>query len=114
MLNLKRHSDFHPESNIQKLLKLRNVFIEKIFFFFLLNFQVKLVFNKSVSWVRVRDDHILTVDRITFIADERFHAFYAAETVGLHQQQQQSRFVHFFFLGFLGGLRTYSASSVRF
>lgn len=27
----------------------------------------------------MRDDHILTVDRITFIADERFHAFYAAE-----------------------------------
>lgn len=35
------------------------------------------MFNKSVSWVRVRDDHILTVDRVTFIADERFHAYYA-------------------------------------
>lgn len=34
------------------------------------------MFNKSVSWVRVRDDHILTVDQITFIADERFHAFH--------------------------------------
>lgn len=29
-----------------------------------------------MSWVRVRDDHILTVDRVTFIADERFHAFH--------------------------------------
>lgn len=28
-----------------------------------------------MSWVRVRDDHILTVDRVTFIADERFNAF---------------------------------------
>lgn len=38
---------------------------------------MKKLYNKSVSWVRVRDDHILTVDRVTFIADERFHAFYA-------------------------------------
>lgn len=60
-----------------------------------LNFQVKLVFNKSVSWVRVRDDHILTVDRITFIADERFHAFYAAETTG---QQPRFVFTHSLFL----------------
>lgn len=30
-----------------------------------------------MSWVRVRDDHILTVDRVTFIADERFHAYYS-------------------------------------
>ncbi|XP_055301904.1 uncharacterized protein LOC129568256 isoform X2 [Sitodiplosis mosellana] len=41
--------------------------------------KVRLVFNKSVSWVRVRDDHILTVDQITFIADERFHAYHAME-----------------------------------
>lgn len=40
---------------------------------------MRLVFNKSVSWVRVRDDHILTVDQITFIADERFHAYHATE-----------------------------------
>lgn len=26
-------------------------------------FQVKQLGNKSVSWVRVRDDHILSVDR---------------------------------------------------
>ncbi|XP_039949865.1 neural cell adhesion molecule L1 isoform X2 [Bactrocera tryoni] len=30
--------------------------------------------NKSVSWVRVRDGHILTVDRAVFIADQRFLA----------------------------------------
>lgn len=29
--------------------------------------------------MRVRDDHILTVDQITFIADERFHAYHATE-----------------------------------
>uniref|UniRef100_A0A182N285 Ig-like domain-containing protein n=1 Tax=Anopheles dirus TaxID=7168 RepID=A0A182N285_9DIPT len=38
--------------------------------------KVKQLGNKSVSWVRVRDDHILTVDRMTFIADERFQSFY--------------------------------------
>lgn len=43
---------------------------------FYYDFQVKRVFNKSVSWVRVRDDHILTVDQTTFIADERFHALH--------------------------------------
>lgn len=32
--------------------------------------------NKSVSWVRLRDEHILTVDRMVFIADERFNAFH--------------------------------------
>lgn len=40
--------------------------------------QISQVSNKSVSWVRVRDDHILTVNRVTFIADERFHSFYDA------------------------------------
>ncbi|KAJ6635063.1 Zwei Ig domain protein zig-8, partial [Pseudolycoriella hygida] len=40
--------------------------------------KVKQIFNKSVSWVRVRDHHILTVDRTTFIADERFHAYYSS------------------------------------
>lgn len=50
-----------------------------IFFLSLSLAQVRLVFNKSVSWVRVRDDHILTVDQITFIADERFHAYHATE-----------------------------------
>lgn len=36
--------------------------------------------NKSVSWIRVRDDHILTVDRLTFVADDRYQAFYAEGT----------------------------------
>lgn len=54
------------------------------FFFHLFcgRLQVRLVFNKSVSWVRVRDDHILTVDQITFITDERFHAYHATENGG--------------------------------
>ena len=38
--------------------------------------------NKSVSWIRVRDDHILTVDRLTFIADDRYQAFYS-DTTGM-------------------------------
>ncbi|XP_077290165.1 lachesin-like isoform X2 [Arctopsyche grandis] len=37
--------------------------------------KVKQLGNKSVSWIRRRDAHILTVDRYTFIADERFQAF---------------------------------------
>lgn len=36
--------------------------------------------NKSVSWIRRRDAHILTVDRFTFIADERFQAFLVEAT----------------------------------
>lgn len=53
-------------------------------------FQVKIVFNKSVSWVRVRDDHILTVDQITFIADERFHAYHSTENNGHSSISSQS------------------------
>ena len=30
--------------------------------------------NESVSWVRGRDSHILTVDSEVFISDERFHS----------------------------------------
>ncbi|XP_044735845.1 zwei Ig domain protein zig-8-like isoform X2 [Chrysoperla carnea] len=37
--------------------------------------KVKQLGNKSVSWIRRRDAHILTVDRYTFIADGRFQAF---------------------------------------
>ncbi|XP_055679691.1 zwei Ig domain protein zig-8-like isoform X2 [Lutzomyia longipalpis] len=44
--------------------------------------KVKQLGNKSVSWVRVRDDHILSVDRMTFIADERFQSYYV-ETTGV-------------------------------
>ncbi|KAL7037356.1 hypothetical protein ACKWTF_009178 [Chironomus riparius] len=44
--------------------------------------KVRQLGNKSVSWVRVRDDHILTVDRMTFIADERFQSFFV-ETTGI-------------------------------
>lgn len=36
--------------------------------------KVKQLGNKSVSWIRRRDAHILTVDRYTFIADDRFQA----------------------------------------
>lgn len=34
----------------------------------------------QVSWIRNRDSHILTVDRYTFISDERFTAWHEAPT----------------------------------
>ncbi|XP_068217805.1 inactive tyrosine-protein kinase 7-like [Palaemon carinicauda] len=36
--------------------------------------------NISISWIRSRDSHILTVDRYTFIADERFQAWHEEDT----------------------------------
>lgn len=42
--------------------------------------KVKQLGNKSVSWIRRRDAHILTVDRYTFIADDRFQAFLVEAT----------------------------------
>ncbi|XP_049793478.1 protein sidekick-2-like [Schistocerca nitens] len=42
--------------------------------------RIKQLGNKSVSWIRRRDAHILTVDRYTFIADERFQAFLVEAT----------------------------------
>ncbi|XP_045513802.1 hemicentin-2-like [Pieris brassicae] len=42
--------------------------------------KVRQLSNKSVSWIRRRDAHILTVDRFTFIADERFQAFLVEAT----------------------------------
>ena len=38
--------------------------------------------NKSVSWVRGQDSHILTVDRETFISDRRF--------LSMHRRQKMS------------------------
>ena len=35
-----------------------------------------LFFSFKVSWVRMRDADILTVDRYTFVGDERFEAHY--------------------------------------
>jgi len=32
--------------------------------------------NKSVSWIRERDSHIITVDQETFISDDRFETFH--------------------------------------
>ncbi|CAH2009768.1 unnamed protein product [Acanthoscelides obtectus] len=42
--------------------------------------KIKQLGNKSVSWIRRRDAHILTVDRYTFIADDRFQAFFVEAT----------------------------------
>ncbi|KAF2369156.1 Immunoglobulin I-set [Trinorchestia longiramus] len=46
---------------------------------------VRQLGDKSVSWVRMRDADILTVDRYTFVGDERFEAQYSsvAETWNL-------------------------------
>jgi len=41
--------------------------------------------NKSVSWVRGRDSHILTVDRETFISDRRF--------ISIHRKEKMSDIV---------------------
>ncbi|XP_076044503.1 uncharacterized protein LOC143027209 [Oratosquilla oratoria] len=38
---------------------------------------VRQLGDKSVSWVRMRDADILTVDRYTFVGDERFEAHYS-------------------------------------
>lgn len=38
------------------------------------------LFLLQVSWIRTRDSHILTVDRYTFISDERFMAWHEAQT----------------------------------
>ena len=40
----------------------------------------RLLIMLQVSWIRRRDAHILTVDRYTFIADERFQAFLVEAT----------------------------------
>ena len=41
---------------------------------------LRLLIVLQVSWIRRRDSHILTVDRYTFIADERFQAFLVEAT----------------------------------
>nr|XP_045608235.1 uncharacterized protein LOC123764426 isoform X2 [Procambarus clarkii] len=41
---------------------------------------VRQLGDKSVSWVRMRDADILTVDRYTFVGDERFESHYSTAT----------------------------------
>ncbi|XP_066247056.1 lachesin-like [Euwallacea similis] len=55
--------------------------------------KVKQLGNKSVSWIRKRDAHILTVDKFTFIADDRFQAFpvETADTWTLQVKYVQAR-----------------------
>ena len=45
--------------------------VEMFSFSFLIHF-FSYLNNESVSWVRGRDSHILTVDSEVFISDERF------------------------------------------
>lgn len=49
--------------------------------------------NQSISWVRSRDSHILTVDHYTFISDQRFQAWHEpdSETWTLQVKYVQER-----------------------
>ncbi|EDV41980.1 uncharacterized protein Dana_GF17231 [Drosophila ananassae] len=38
--------------------------------------QIHRLSDKPVSWVRIRDNHIISVDETTFIADERFQSIF--------------------------------------
>nr|CAH7744973.1 unnamed protein product [Callosobruchus chinensis] len=46
----------------------------------LLNCKVKNLGNRTVSWVRHRDIHLLTVGRYTYTSDQRFEAVHAPHT----------------------------------
>ncbi|SPP84463.1 uncharacterized protein LOC117586430 [Drosophila guanche] len=41
--------------------------------------QIHRLSDKPVSWVRMRDNHIISVDETTFIADERFQSIFQEE-----------------------------------
>ncbi|XP_065079024.1 zwei Ig domain protein zig-8-like [Ochlerotatus camptorhynchus] len=45
-----------------------------------LNCRVKNLGNKTVSWVRHRDIHLLTVGRFTYTSDQRFQSVHNAQT----------------------------------
>ncbi|XP_035917563.1 zwei Ig domain protein zig-8-like [Anopheles stephensi] len=45
-----------------------------------LNCRVKNIGNKTVSWVRHRDIHLLTVGRFTYTSDQRFQAVHNPQT----------------------------------
>ncbi|XP_067619926.1 uncharacterized protein dpr17 [Eurosta solidaginis] len=40
---------------------------------------VHRIMNKPISWVRLRDGHIVSVDQATFIADQRFQSIFQGE-----------------------------------
>ncbi|XP_018019333.1 uncharacterized protein LOC108675815 [Hyalella azteca] len=54
--------------------------------------RIKNLGNKSVSWFRKRDSHILTVDRNTFIADDRFSAWHEGGTQSWTLRIQYAQF----------------------
>jgi len=45
-----------------------------------LNCRVKNLGNRTVSWVRHRDIHLLTVGRYTYTSDQRFEALHSPHT----------------------------------
>ncbi|XP_053649935.2 neurotrimin-like [Cherax quadricarinatus] len=46
----------------------------------ILNCRVKNIGNRTVSWIRHRDIHLLTVGRFTYTSDERFSARHSASS----------------------------------
>ncbi|XP_063612737.1 uncharacterized protein LOC134786170 [Penaeus indicus] len=76
-----QHANFKPQAlkRIQYNLKKRDVTIS-------LNTTPKTMVAEMpakdplIAWIRSRDSHILTVDRYTFIADERFQAWHEPST----------------------------------
>ncbi|XP_004537262.2 uncharacterized protein LOC101454775 [Ceratitis capitata] len=41
--------------------------------------KIQRMLNKPISWVRLRDGHILSVDQATFIADQRFQSIFQGD-----------------------------------
>ncbi|XP_042224078.1 uncharacterized protein LOC121867968 [Homarus americanus] len=64
----KPYFDYHESANVTALLGKTAV----------LNCRVKNIGNKTVSWVRHRDIHLLTVGRFTYTSDQRFSARHSA------------------------------------
>ncbi|KAL5273743.1 hypothetical protein ACFFRR_000467 [Megaselia abdita] len=64
------HFNYHPSSHKELVENVTTQIGQPAF----LPCKVKQIGNKSVSWVRKRDGHIITVDRTVFIPDQRFQA----------------------------------------
>lgn len=42
--------------------------------------QIQRILNKPISWLRLRDGHILSVDQATFISDQRFQSIFQGQS----------------------------------
>ncbi|XP_011208133.2 uncharacterized protein LOC105229503 isoform X2 [Bactrocera dorsalis] len=45
-----------------------------------LSCNIQRVLNKPISWLRIRDGHILSVDQATFISDQRFQSVFQGQS----------------------------------